>query len=180
MAETSKAHARREREGFFEKYCQGKGIDIGCGDDPIRSLLCDKWDKEQGDATFMSSALNSSYNFVYSSHAIEHLDFPHIAIVNWVRILKPGGHLIVFVPHREKYERRQTLPSRFNGDHRTFWLPDRDEPPCTLGLIPLVAKWGRNQLEFIYCKVCDDGWAPCPPEQHAGGEYSIEGVWKKL
>jgi len=35
--ETTKARLRRLRERFFEKYIRPdlKGIDIGCGDDPV-------------------------------------------------------------------------------------------------------------------------------------------------
>ncbi|MDX2064428.1 MAG: hypothetical protein SFX74_01665, partial [Fimbriimonadaceae bacterium] len=31
MAETRKAHPRRQHEGFYAAYCQGQGIDIGVG-----------------------------------------------------------------------------------------------------------------------------------------------------
>jgi hypothetical protein len=31
MAETRKAHGRRLKEGFYERFCQGRGIDIGVG-----------------------------------------------------------------------------------------------------------------------------------------------------
>lgn len=179
MAETIKAEPRRVREGFFDKYCQGRGIDIGCGDDPIR-LAEDKWDKEQGDATWMANVEEGTYDWVYASHILEHLDRPDIAVTHWLRILDHGGFLILFVPHRDRYERRLTLPSRFNGDHRTFWLPDRSEPPCTYGLVPCVGEWLGELAEFIYCKTCDEEWHPVPPEVHAHGEYSIEAVWRKL
>jgi hypothetical protein len=35
MGETSKAHARRRDEGWYEKYIFGQVIDIGAGDDPL-------------------------------------------------------------------------------------------------------------------------------------------------
>jgi len=41
--ETFHAHNRREREGFFEKYCKGEGLDIGYGSDPITPTVCG-WD----------------------------------------------------------------------------------------------------------------------------------------
>lgn len=179
MAETIKAEPRRIRQGFFEKYCRGLGIDIGCGDDPIRGAS-NTWDKEQGDATYMATISDGVYDWVYASHIIEHLDRPDIAVQNWLRILKPRGYLIIFGPHRDRYERRTTLPSRFNGDHRTFWLPDRSEPPCTYGLVPCVGQWLGDKAEFVYCMTADEGWGYVQPEVHAGGEYSIEGVWRKL
>ena len=33
--ETHKARARRAREGFFERYCRGHGLDVGYGGDPV-------------------------------------------------------------------------------------------------------------------------------------------------
>jgi hypothetical protein len=48
MDETSKSQQRREQEGFFDRYCQGKGLDIGCGKDPLAG--CRGWDKADGDA----------------------------------------------------------------------------------------------------------------------------------
>jgi hypothetical protein len=32
---TSKGHSRRQREGYFDRIVVGRGIDIGCGDDPM-------------------------------------------------------------------------------------------------------------------------------------------------
>lgn len=177
MAETIRAEIRRIREGFFDNYCRGHGIDIGCGDDPIRGQVR-RWDMVDGDATHMATVADNTYDFVYSSHCIEHLDEPHTAIRNWLRICKRKGFLIIFAPHRDLYEKRKTLPSRYNPDHRTFWLPDRYEPPSTIGLIPFVAQW-LNWYDFIYCKTCDEAHTITDPNQHSDGEYSIELVLRK-
>jgi SAM-dependent methyltransferase len=181
MAETAKAKERRTREGFFTKYVNGHGIDIGCGDDPLlpAGYGCIPWDKVNGDATDMDGIKDEAFDYVYSSHALEHLDFPGIAMNNWFRILKSGGYLLIFLPHRDRYERRRTLPSQFNSDHRTFWLPDRYEAPCTIGLVPLITQV-LTGYELISCVVCDEGWRNAPPEEHAQGEYSIECVVRKL
>jgi len=186
--ETSKAHDRRVREGFFEKFCQGKGIDLGVGrlgangPDPVTPDVRG-WDKDDGDATFMEGVPDESYDFVHASHIIEHIHNPVMAIMNWWRILKPGGHLIILAPHRDLYEKRLLLPSRWNHDHKFFLLPDRHEPPNTLGLQQLVndALYGciGSSPEMIYIKTCDEGWKPCPEEVHSQGEYSIEMVVRK-
>ena len=49
VGETAKAHARREREGFFDKYCKGEGLDIGYGGDPVVPD-CSGQDFRNGDA----------------------------------------------------------------------------------------------------------------------------------
>lgn len=178
MAETAKAHARRLREGFFQKYLSGVGIDIGCGDDPV-TPDCEHWDKAQGDATYMAGLPDNRYDWVYASHVLEHLDYPHDAIHNWHLILRTGGYMILFLPHRDLYEKRTVLPSHWNEDHRHYWLPDRSEPPCTIGLIPFISQWLGDSVDFVYCKVCDEGHTITDPNQHSDGEYSIECVVRK-
>lgn len=180
MAETSKAIARRLRDGFFDRYIKGKGIDIGCGTDLI-SPTCDKWDYSlgHGDATFMSGITDETYDYVYSSHCLEHLIDPIQGLKNWWRILKPGGHLIISIPHRDVYEKRTTLPSRWNPDHKTFWLIDKSEPPCTFGIIPTIT---NNLTDYIIHSVSlqQDGTTnQDKPDEHCHWECSIEIILQK-
>ena len=81
-AETTKAHKRRTRERFFDKYCRGKGIDIGYGGDFVVAG-CFGWDFEHGDAQYMQGANDQSFDFVYSSHTLEHMIDPSTALKNW-------------------------------------------------------------------------------------------------
>jgi SAM-dependent methyltransferase len=180
--ETSKAQPRRLREGWFDRYCSPMwfGIDIGSGPDPlfIGEETWRLWDREDGDATFMASVHDNFYDVAYASHILEDMDDPATALKNWYRIIRPGGHLIVLVPHRDRYERRKELPSLFNGAHRSFWLPDRAEPPVTRSMFHEF-KAALPEAELLNLRVLEDDWAPCPPEQHAGGEYSIELIARK-
>jgi SAM-dependent methyltransferase len=155
VTETSKAMARRRREGFFDRYFVGKGIDIGCGSDPLAG--CDKWDKEQGDATFMAGVEDESYDFVYSSHALEHVDSPEVALQNWWRILKPGGHLIVGVPDEDLYE-QGVWPSRWNGDHKTTWTVNKDKSwsPVSKNVTQVLDVLPNRRTVMI--RVVDEGY----------------------
>lgn len=175
--ETHKAHARRLREGFFEKYCQGYGLDIGYGGDPVVSNVRG-WDFEHGDAQLLRGLDDASYDFVYSSHLLEHLPDVELALTNWWRVLKPGGYLLLFLPHRDLYEKKTTLPSRFNEDHAHFFLPDRDEAPDTIGIVPLVKRM-FPEAEVIYYKTCDEGYVNPGDDLPSEGEFSIELVIKK-
>lgn len=175
--ETSKAHARRAREGFFTKYCQGFGLDIGYGGDPVVSNVRG-WDFEHGDAQLLRGLDDHSFDFVYSSHLLEHLPDVELALRNWSRVLKPGGFLLLYLPHRDLYEKKTTLPSRFNEDHAHFFLPDRDEAPDTLGLIPLVRRV-IPELEIIDCRVCDEGYINPGADLPSSGEFSIELIARK-
>ncbi len=175
--QTSKAKQRRMREGFFKKYCEGKGLDIGYGGDILTSN-CRGWDFEHGDAQYLNGIPDSEFDFVYSSHTLEHLEEPDVALENWWRVIKPGGYLILYIPHRDLYEKKTTLPSRWNEDHKHFFLLDKDEKPDTIGIIPLIQRTLTN-YEVIYAKECKEGHTITAPEVHSDGEFSIEVVMRK-
>lgn len=122
MRETSKMFEIRKARGDFTSYLRGDIIDIGCGDDPL--VLPDgvqgtvrKWDKQDGDAMLMQGVPDNSFDCVYSSHCLEHLQYVPTALENWGRICKPGGYLYIVVPDYLLYEHMQ-WPSRFNPDHK--------------------------------------------------------------
>lgn len=186
MSETVKSYQTRLAEGFFDKYINGKGIDLGVGRldsvygaDPVHPDV-EQWDKDNGDATFMETVADNTYDYVHASHLLEHIANPYLALRNWLRILKPGGFLIILVPHRDLYEKRVNLPSQWNLDHKFFILPDTEDLPHTINLTHLLESvWGPEEAKIEYVKVRDHdfdshGFA------HSSGEYSIEAVIKKL
>jgi SAM-dependent methyltransferase len=181
MAETRKAYERRKRTGFFDKYVDltRPGIDIGCQRDPLNPVFR-RYDLlfGDGDATLMADVPDNCFTTVYASHILEHLSDPALGLQNWWRILAPGGHLIVAVPHRDLYEKKKTLPSRWNGDHKFFYLPDTNEEPCTLSLRWLL-DLNCPDGEIVHFEVCDEGWISNGPTKHSGGEYQIEAVVRK-
>ena len=127
--EASKAMRRRAKEEWiWHDIFMGSGIDIGCGNDCISKHTFDfplmesvrPWDKKDGDAQIMEGVGDETYDFVHSSHCLEHMRDPAVAIENWVRILKPVGFLVVTVPEWEMYEKK-IWPSKYNGDHKTAW-----------------------------------------------------------
>jgi SAM-dependent methyltransferase len=117
--ETNKAHAQREANGDYERYLRGEGIDIGCGPDPLRIPhgTVQTWDLMNGDAQLMAGVDDCSFDFVYSSHCLEHMRDVKHALANWRRIVKPGGFVYVVVPEWTLYEQRQ-WPSLHNDDHK--------------------------------------------------------------
>ena len=175
--ESTKAKGRRLRESFFDSYCSGKGLDIGYGGD-LLVPGCFGWDIEHGDAQLLKRLDDSTFDFVYSSHTLEHMVNPVLALRNWWRVLKPGGYLILYVPDRDLYEKRRTLPSRWNRDHKHFFLLNHSEEPDTCSLLHLIEK-SITGYHLIFAKECDEGHTISDPEQHSDGEYSIEIVLRK-
>ena len=131
MKQCSKAIQRRLfAPNFLRHYFVGHGLDIGGKPDPL-ALYAElfplmssvtTWDIDHGDAQLLVGVDDRRYDFVHSSHCLEHLVDPPQALGNWLRIIRPGGHLIVVVPDEDLYE-QGVFPSTFNGDHKwTFTI----------------------------------------------------------
>jgi SAM-dependent methyltransferase len=126
MHELSKSIQRRLHDvNFVTRYFVGTGIDIGAGRDALtqyRELFpfissVRAWDANDGDAQVMETCPDAQFDFVHSSHCLEHMRDPQVALTNWFRILKPGGYLIVVVPDEDMYE-QGVFPSTYNPDHK--------------------------------------------------------------
>jgi len=151
MHETSKSLPRRLADHrFATRYFVGDGIDIGAGPDLLaqyRELFplmrsCRSWDIGDGDAGQLASIADASLDFAHSSHCLEHLHDPALALDNWLRALKPGGHLIVLVPDEDLYE-QGVFPSTFNPDHKsTFTIgKTRSWSAASINLLDLLARF---------------------------------------
>jgi SAM-dependent methyltransferase len=53
------------------------------------------------EATRLDFAPSASYDFVLSSHMLEHSANPVKVLAEWRRVVKPGGTLVVILPHRD-------------------------------------------------------------------------------
>jgi SAM-dependent methyltransferase len=119
MNETSKT---RKIWGPLEtSILTDSGIDIGCGSDPVTPDV-QKFDRAEGDASHITEYIHEQFDFVYSSHCLEHLPDPATALREWWQLVRPGGHLFLIVPDEDLYE-QGVFPSRFNPEHRaTFTI----------------------------------------------------------
>lgn len=145
MKECSKAIARRlHNPDFVRRFFVGDGLDIGGRPDPLAQyveLFCRvtsirTWDLDDGDAQLMQDVPDDSFDFVHSSHCLEHLDDPADGLSNWLRILRPDGHLIVTVPDEDLYE-QEVFPSTFNRDHKWTFTVNK------------ARSWSRRSLNVI-------------------------------
>ena len=175
--ETYKSYHRRQREGFFGKYCQGQGLDIGYGGDLV-APNCVGWDMQDGDAQYMQGVKDESFDYVYSSHCLEHMADVRVALRNWFRLVKKGGYLIIAVPHRDLYEKKKRLPSRWNSDHKHMFLIGISESPDTLDIVEEIRE-SIIDYDIKYIKACDEGHTITDPFIQSDGEYQIEVVLQK-
>lgn len=139
MHESVKAIMRRNYDRrFATTYFVGNGIDIGCGTQPI-SLYAEffpgmsglrTWDLPDGDGKLLEGVEDESFDFVHSSHSLEHMSDPQIAMENWIRVLKKGGHMILLLPDEDMFEQGQ-WPSAYAGaDHITAWTIKKQQSWC--------------------------------------------------
>jgi SAM-dependent methyltransferase len=124
--ETSKAMRRRWREdaaGSFpwRRILTGRGLDVGCGDDKLPFEDCKGFDMEDGDANKLSEYFPAeSFDYIHSSQSLEHMHNPEACLRDWLKLVKPGGYVIVSVPSWELYEGMR-WPSVYNPDHKSTW-----------------------------------------------------------
>lgn len=95
-----------QTQGFASKFafpfalevCNGKGLDIGCnrlewalpGATPIDITI---------DSGFSAYKLpNDKFDYIFSSHCLEHLDDWVGALDYWIEHIKPGGVLFLYLP----------------------------------------------------------------------------------
>lgn len=59
---------------------------------------------------------------VFSSHLLEHIEDYKAALREWWRLVKVGGHLVLYLPHRDLYPRIGQPGA--NPDHKHDFAPD--------------------------------------------------------
>ena len=137
---------------FADRWFVGKGLDVCCGDDPIRPWLWPRitalglYDIQLGskDALTLQEVEDASFDFIHSSHGFEHMVDLDIALENWLRVIRPGGFIVMLVPEELLYE-CGNWPSKFNEDHKYAF---------TLRQKPVIST-ATNLLRFLNSKPVD-------------------------
>jgi len=111
-AETSCGNEQDKIAPYIVPYTRGLVLDVGCG-------LKRAWPHfvgvdtghhfGQGDASViltdsrLSCFADDSWDSVFSSHTLEHIDDTVGALCDWWRVIKPGGYLVLYLPHKDLY-----------------------------------------------------------------------------
>ncbi len=116
-------------------YCCGCGIDVASQGDPVVpwAMNFDLPNEEfahynsnhspQGPIQLRGHADSlpfdsNSLDFLYSSHLLEDYQNWTPVLIEWVRVIKPGGHLIVLIPDRELWVAACAAGQPPNDAHR--------------------------------------------------------------
>ena len=108
--------------GMVENWIQGFGLDVGCGEDKIadnalgldcRNLACVTICKKLDDLSLFG---DGQFDFVFSSHFLEHIKNPTAMLSEMKRVLKKDGRIILYLPNPDKYKEN-------NPEHMHLWRP---------------------------------------------------------
>ena len=98
---------------ILERYAHGKLIDLGCGTAPFWPALAprvelyhgmDLWPRSDkttfaGDIQTLGMVRDASYDTAVCIEVLEHVPDPFAAVAAIRRVLKPGGVVVISVPH---------------------------------------------------------------------------------
>ena len=122
MRHRGKTYWRKRRDRLLKKHLvvEGKALDIGCGwrrygKNALRLDLDPKCQPDiLADIQGATGLPDASFDTILALDVLEHLPYPHRAVAEIERILKPGGVLYITVPfcfprHGKEYYRFSDL-----------------------------------------------------------------------
>lgn len=179
-SESTKSYLNKINTGFFEKYLSGSNIlDIGYkgGDPEALPIVEQAIGVDRDFPNYDGSRLpfpDESQDAIYSSHCLEHIANYKAVLIDWYRVTRIGGYIIIIVPHKYLYEKKAALPTQWGGDHQRFYTPASllKEIEDTLPINGFrIRHLADNDLNFDYS---------LPANQHSTGCYEIELVLEKI
>lgn len=99
---------------LVRQECSGLVLDAGAGRGALRTLISDTGSERhsidladrgdevltwQGDITSMPQVPDRTYDAVVCNQVLEHVRVPEDALKEFGRVLKPGGKILLWVPH---------------------------------------------------------------------------------
>jgi len=113
--EDPQGHEAQKIKYEIVRWVRGTGLDLGCGLEKVwgHAIGVDSghhWGKGAAEimvpsADDLSLFGDGAMDFVFSSHLLEHMVDPAKALAEWWRVLKVGGCLVLYVPHKDLYPR---------------------------------------------------------------------------
>lgn len=174
------------------KYCVGKGLEIGgAAHNPfeLNTLNVDFTDSMEiklkkrfvfvGEKALKVDIVapgddiplpDESQDFIVSSHVIEHFTNPIKALIEWDRLVRPGGIIFMIVPHKERTfdKQRENTPlehliedfrnntTQSNGDpneHEHVWVTETFVELIKYMIEKLHMEWEVAEVQDVDDKV---------------------------
>lgn len=112
-------------------FCRGNGLDVGCGKWPIPGAV----PIELTDGQSAYALPPGEFDYIFSSHCLEHLEDPVLAIEHWKARLAPGASLFLYLPHPDM---RYWRPENCRKHRHLFWPQDVCEMLKALGFVNVI------------------------------------------
>lgn len=187
---------RASRESIFRKhemnevieYTKGVGIEIGCGLNKIHTsaiginIVLSEQDygypygaQIKSDGTNLPWFSDNSLDYVFSSHCLEHFHEPKKALLEWTRVLKNGGYLVLILPHKNYYP--NIGHPNANKDHKHDFLPSDIKK-----MIGDIGKYEIISIDTLHEKLKNDPVAVSEASKygHDSLNFSFEVIAKKI
>ena len=120
------------------RYCQGVGLDIGANLWPLPGAHGVN-NRPEENAYELDRWADGSLDFVFSSHCLEHLTEWRKALSLWLRKLKSGGTVFLYLPH----------PSMTLWQPGSPWVGDDHVwSPSVEAIVPVLEAEG---MEIVAC-----------------------------
>lgn len=116
-------------------FLRGRGLDLGCGSFKVLPHVISvdnghhemfghsiKPDVRVETAEKLDMFGSQSMDFVFSSHLLEHIEDDKAALKEWWRLIKQGGYLVLYLPHKDFYP--NVGQPGANPDHKRDLLPE--------------------------------------------------------
>lgn len=147
-------------------YLTRGGLDIGCGPKKVWAHLLGvdsgkdtelfgvqmKPDIVVGSAERLALFADAAVDSVFSSHLLEHIENWTAALREWWRLVKVGGHLVLYLPHADLYP--NVGQPGANPDHKHDFRPDDILDFCRLAfpdwtLLENQTRDAGNEYSFL-------------------------------
>lgn len=109
------------------QYIIGRVADVGCGTDKITpdavgfdGRPVDGVDEQRDGLLHLGHGAIQSYDTIFSSHFLEHVNDPYHYITQWATFLNPGGHLVLCMPDKAHYNSKENLEHLYDWSHDDF------------------------------------------------------------
>lgn len=133
---------------FAQYYCRGKGLDVGAGKWPLPGAK----PVDSGKTENATKLPKGPWDFIFSSHCLEHLINPVAALEHWRQRLRGGGVLFLYLPHPDMEYWR---PENCRKHLHLFWPQDMAARLQRLGFVNVLQ--GERDLMWSFTTVA---WKP--------------------
>lgn len=131
-------------------FCKGRGLDVGAGRWPLPGAEQIENGKLNGKTTLYAADYlpAGEWDYIFSSHCLEHLPNPVATLEHWKTRLKLGGTLFLYLPHPAmEYWRPQNCRKHLH----LFYPADVAQMLRDLGFVDVIH--GERDLAWSFAVV---------------------------